>query len=78
MTHHPAPNDWPHRRVIPMRCVANQCASGRRPCPVPHACELAEEVEEYDRRSMQALATWLAVLLVVLGFFAGYAWGWLR
>ncbi len=69
--------DWPHRRVIALRCTANQCQQGRTPCPVPEACQLAEEADHFERRAMQALVFWLAILLVVIGFIAGYAWGWL-
>lgn len=62
-------------RVVLMRCEANQCNQGRNECPCPEACQIAEEEAEFERRQMQALATWLAVLLVVAGFLAGYVWG---
>lgn len=40
-----------------MRCVANQCGQGRRQCPCPDACRLAERQDE--RRSAQMLAACL-------------------
>lgn len=47
-----------------MRCVANQCGQGRRQCPCPDACRLAERQDE--RRSAQMLAAWLLVASVAL------------
>ena len=60
---------------ILMRCTANLCDQGRKPCPCPTACEVSEEDAEWERRSTQALAVWVCVLLVVAGFLLGYLWG---
>ncbi len=60
---------------ILMRCEANECQQGRKPCPCPQACQIAEEEAELERRRMQALVFWLALMLVVIGFIAGSIWG---
>ena len=70
---------WKHEPTPTlMRCTADLCEQGKRQCPCPAACEVAEDELEFERRQMQALTLWVCVLLVVLGFLIGYLWGWIQ
>ena len=63
-------------RVILMRCHADACEQGRRPCPSPAACEVAQEDPEPDFQSerVQALIVRLVMLVALLGAIAAVVW----
>jgi len=47
-----------------MACTSTGCHQGRKPCPCPDACRLADR--EAERRSAQMLAAWLLLTSVAL------------
>jgi len=46
-----------------MACTSTGCHQGRKPCPCPDACRLADR--EAERRSAQMLAAWLLLVCSV-------------
>ena len=50
-------------QVILMRCKADACEQGRKPCPCPQSCEVAE--------SHNALFNWLEQPHIFWRFYVG-------
>lgn len=46
-----------------LRCAADACGQGRKPCPFPSACQVADERDPAPpkRQSVLALAAWLGI-----------------
>lgn len=63
-------------RVILMRCQADACEQGRRPCPAHAACEVAQEEPEPDfpAQWIEALLVRVVMLLALLGAIAAVVW----
>lgn len=62
-------------RVILMRCQADACEQGRRPCPAHTACEVAEpEESDFPAQWIEALLVRLVMLVALLGVIAAVVW----
>lgn len=61
-------------RVILMRCEADACQQGRRPCPTPSACEVEESEPDFRRSAQEALLVRLIVVVAILGATAAVLW----
>jgi hypothetical protein len=72
--------DAPDQTNPTPRCAADACGQGRKPCPFPSACQVADEHDPAPpkQQSLLALAAWLgitaAAVAAVAVVIAGLPW----